>query len=213
MTGALAQPFPMPVGTELRKAYNELYLAVNGDEETKKRIGNPAFLPRPWDPPSCTKPALRRELWDWLDNVVTWFTHEYTWDHNAGMIPPCWPQHPHLVHEIALLADQRRRAAIDPTSSSLEEWHRYCVPSFIDRLKARTKNACDERHSTWPAEARYNRYTSRSAHAERASVFDADVAAGTRPEPEPDPTRRPPGLHLVRDADGDLIDPVTGQVL
>ncbi len=118
MTGLLVLPFPTPSSDELRKAYNDLYLAVNGDEDTEKRIGNPNKLPRPWDPPTCTKPALRRELWAWLDEVVTWFNHEYVWDHNAGMIPACWPQHPHLVHEIAVLADQRRRAGIDPTSSA-----------------------------------------------------------------------------------------------
>ena len=84
----------------------------------RSSIGNPNNLPRPWDPPTCTKPALRRELWKWLDEVVIWFNHEYVWDHNAGMIPACWPQHPHLVHEIAVLADQRRRAGIDPTSSA-----------------------------------------------------------------------------------------------
>lgn len=209
MTGQLAQPFPTPNGNELRKAYNELYLAVNGDEETKKRIGNARLLPRPWDPPSCTKPALRRELWDWLEDVVIWFNHEYVWDHNTGMIPPCWPQHPLLVHEIAVLADQRRRAGIDPTSSGLEEWHRYGVPTFLERLKARTKNGCDEHHITWPAQARHTRHTGRAATAERTSLFNADVATLSPPDPQP----RPPGLHLVREPGGGLVDPVTGEVI
>jgi hypothetical protein len=40
------------------------------------------------------------------------------------VIPGCWPQHPHLVHEIAVLADQRRRAGTARTSDVLEEWHR-----------------------------------------------------------------------------------------
>ena len=92
---------------------------------------------------------------------MIWFNHEYVWDHNAGMIPACWPQHPHLVHEIAVLADQRRRAGIDPTSSALEEWHRYGVPGFLERLKTRTKNGCDEHHAPWPAEARHARCASR----------------------------------------------------
>ena len=211
MTGQLVQPFPMPVGDELRKAYNELYLAVNGDEDTKKRIGNPRLLPRPWDPPSCLKPALRRELWQWLEEVVIWFNHEYVWDHNTGMIPACWPQHPHLVHEIAVLADQRRRAGIDPTSSALEEWHRYGVPGFLERLKARTKNSCDEHHANWPAQGRHSRHTSRAATAERKALFDADVAELGPTEPSQPPS--PPGLHLVREPNGDLVDPVTGEVL
>ena len=212
MTGQLVQPFPMPVGDELRKAYNELALAANADEETKKRLGKLRLLARPWDPPTCTRPELRRELWDWLDQVVTWFNHEYVWDHNAGMIPPCWPQHPHLVHEIAVLADQRRRAGLDVTSSGLEEWHRYGAVAFLDRLKARTKNGCDEHHSTWPAERRYGRHTSRTAAAERASLFAGDIEGINRADPEPVSEPSPPVLHLVRNESGDLMDPETGEV-
>ena len=204
-------PFPTPDGNELRKAYNELYLAVNGDEATQKRIGNPMKLPRPWDPPTCTKPELRRELWAWLDQVVIWFNHEYVWDHNAGMVPACWPQHPHLVHEIAVLADQRRRAGIDPTSSALEEWHRYGVPGFLERLKARIKNGCDEHHSAWPAEGRYRRQEGRVAASERARRFADDLSAVTLAIPKPDLT--PPTLHIVRRPSGELIDPSTGEVL
>ena len=63
MTGQLVEPFPMPVGDELRKAYSELALAANSDEETKKRLGKLRLLARPWDPPTCTRPELRRELW------------------------------------------------------------------------------------------------------------------------------------------------------
>jgi hypothetical protein len=209
VTGQLAQPFPTPSGDELRKAYNDLYFAVNGDEQKKKQIGNPNKLPRPWDPPTCTKPALRRELWKWLDDVVIWFNHEYVWDHNAGMIPACWPQHPHLVHEIAVLADQRRRAGIDPTSSALEEWHRYGVPGFLERLKTRTKNGCDEHHARWPAEARHDRGATRPSADSRARLFADDVAELT---PVPERERQPQALHLVRQPSGELMDPVTGEV-
>jgi hypothetical protein len=45
---------------------------------------------------------------------------EYVWE-VADAIPACWPQHPHLVHEIAVLADQRRRAGHAFTSDALEE--------------------------------------------------------------------------------------------
>ncbi len=198
----------MPSGNELRKAFLDLYLSQNGTEEQKKQIGNASKLPRPWDPPTCTKPELRRQLWSWLDEVVTWFNHEYVWDHNAGMIPACWPQHPHLVHEIAVLADQRRRAGIDPTSSALEEWHRYGVPGFLERLKARTKNGCDEHHTSWPAEARHVRSVGRAASAERERLLAADVkllgGSGSRP--------MPPGLHLIRRPGGELLDPDTGEM-
>ncbi|MCC6497164.1 MAG: hypothetical protein IT193_13005 [Propionibacteriaceae bacterium] len=171
MTAPLALPFPMPDTTELARAYRELNMAVNGDDATKKKIGDPGLLPRPWDPPTCNKPALRAELWVWLDAVVTWFNHEYVWDPAAGMIPPCWPQHPHLVHEIAVLADQRRRAALDPTSSSLEEWHRYGAPNFLDRMRKRMKNGCDEHHQAWPAQGRFERHIGRVAKSARGAVF------------------------------------------
>ena len=210
MNQPLVLPFPPPDGVELKKAYRNLYLSANGTEAEKKRIGNPANLPRPWDPPSCTNSALRREVWAWLEKFVIWFNHEYVWDHNAGMIPACWPQHPHLVHEIAVLADQRRRAGLDPTSSALEEWHRYGVPGFLERLKTRTKNACDEHHSSWPAQGRRARHTSPDATAERAGAFEGDVALLNPPKAKPEPTPRV--LHLVREPTGDLINPVTGEV-
>lgn len=212
MTGALITAFPMPTSTELEKAYTDLFLAANGDEATKKRIGNPALLPRPWDPPTCTRPTLRHELWQWLDTVVTWFNHEYVWDHNAGTIPPCWPQHPHLVHDIAVLADQRRRAALDLTSTTLEEWHRVSVPAFLDRLKTRTKNTCDERHSTWPAHGRHTRHNNTAA--ERAELFGGDLNdLATRTQPQARPGENRAKLHLVDTDSGRPIDPVSGEVL
>lgn len=172
----LALPFPLPDGPELRAAYKDLHLAAHGDDETKKKIGDPALLPRPWDPPTCGK-QLRLELWEWLDEVVTWFNAEYVWDPIAGMIPPCWPMHPHLVHEIACLADQRRRAGIDTSSNMLEEWHRYTVPGFLDRLRQRTKSHCDEHHQPWPARVRFARHISKSSIAERDGAFAPDPGA------------------------------------
>ena len=103
-------PFPVP-GEQVRLAYRELHIAINGTEEQKKALGNHALLPRPWEPATCLDPELRHELWQWLEDVVIWLNHEYTWD-VAGLIPSCWPLHPHLVHEIAVLADQRRRAGL-----------------------------------------------------------------------------------------------------
>ena len=210
MSEPLVLPFPPPDGVELKRAYRNLYLSANGTEADKKRIGNPANLPRPWDPPSCTNPTLRRELWAWLEKFVTWFNHEYVWDHNAGMIPACWPQHPHLVHEIAVLADQRRRAGIDPTSSALEEWHRFGIPGFLQRLTARTKNSCDEHHTAWPAEARHDRSARRAAADARIQLF-ADDVAGPR-APDPVLKTKPTLLHLVQQPSGELVDPNTGEV-
>ncbi len=196
----------MPLTPHLRAAYEDLYLVASGDEKTKRRIGNPASLPRPWDPPTCRAPELRRELWQWLDQVVDWFNTEYVWDPAGGaMIPPCWPLHPHLVHEIAALADQRRRASIDTASNSLEEWHRYTVSAFTDRLKLRTRTLCEEEHKPWPGRSRHNRYASNAAAAERRAAFDADLAILERR------TVERPRLRII-DSDGHEIDSVTGEL-
>lgn len=206
MSRPLARAFPMPLSPQLHAAYDDLYLATNGDDKTKRRIGNPASLPRPWDPPSCHNPDLRRELWQWLDQVVDWFNTEYVWDLGGGaMIPPCWPLHPHLVHEVAALADQRRRASIDTTSNSLEEWHRYSVPAFIERLRLRTRTLCDEDHKPWPGRSRHTRYASTKAAQERQAAFDADLATN-------EPSNSRPRLRIVDDA-GNTIDAVTGEVV
>ena len=204
MTGQLAQPFPTPSGDELRKAYNDLYFAVNGDEQKKKQIGNPNKLPRPWDPPTCTKPALRRELWKWLDEVVIWFNHEYVWDHNAGMIPACWPQHPHLVHEIAVLADQRRRAGIALTSDMLEEWNRYALPGFVDRMRARIKDHCEEGHQRWPASSRYARHISDPTNRERKDIYSRDAQTTIRRGTNT--PRERPRLGVVNLETGEITD-------
>lgn len=208
MSRRLAQPFPLPDTPKLKAAYDDLYGATSGDATTKIRIGDPAVLPRPWDPPSCTDPTLREELWDWLDKVVDWFNTEYVWDHTGGaIIPACWPLHPHLVHEIASLADQRRRAGVDLTSNSLEEWHRYTVPDFTERLKQRTRTLCDEEHKPWPARSRHSRNTSNAARHDRQLAFAQDVAESS---PRRDPVGRP-RLRVV-DEDGNEIDAVTGEV-
>lgn len=209
----LALPFPIPAGPELSNAYKDLYLATHGDEATKKRSGDPGLLPRPWDPPTCTKPALRRELWEWLDQVATWFNTEYVWDPTAGLIPPCWPEHPHLVHEIAVLADQRRRAGIDTSSNTLEEWHRYSVPAFLERLRTRTRSNCDELHQPSPSRSRHARHFAEVAVGERLQAFEADMAIGRQRR-----SARHSGetaLWQLRLVDGDTgrpIDPTTGEL-
>jgi hypothetical protein len=78
-------------------------------------------------------PHLRKKVWSWLDAVVTWLNVEYVSD-VADAVPGCWPLHPHLVHEFAVLADQRRRAGQALTSDALEKWHRYSLPAFVERL-------------------------------------------------------------------------------
>ena len=201
----LAQPFPSP-GRRVEHAYRELDVALYGSDEDKKALGATRLLARPWDPPTCVDPDLRADLWDWLDRVVTWLNHEYAWD-VTGMIPGCWPRHPHLVHEIAVLADLRRRAGQSLTGDAMEEWHRYALPAFIERMRQRLKAHCeDKEHRPWPAQGRHARYKAEAAVDERVRIFAGDVATLER---QPEPSIRGPRLHLI---DGMNVDLETGEV-
>ena len=207
----MIHPFPQP-GKLVRHAYYELHTAVNGTPEHQKHLGNHALLPRPWDPASCGDPGLRHQLWQWLDAVVIWLNHDYTWDaQQSGMIPVCWPQHPHLVHEIAVLADQRRRAGLAKTSDALEEWHRYCLPSFTDRVRARLRSHCEDGHTPWPARPRHNEHTSQAQTRRREAAFADDVNAlpeRRRALPsQPTDQRTGPRLGVVDLETGELRDP------
>ncbi len=200
----LALPFPVP-GRLLQHAYRELSIAANGTPEQVKMLGDTRHLPRPWDPPTCTHPDLRLELWVWLDDVVTWINHEYVWDTEA-FIPSCWPEHPHLVHDLAVLADQRRRAGLAHTSDALEDWHRYALPAFHDRMTARLKTHCENGHQPWPSTGRHARHSSDAHRRRRVQTYRGDTdqmrdeAAGPKA----------PRLTVV---DGDVLDPQTGEVL
>ena len=107
-------------------------------------LGPLELLERPWDPDRCG-PATRRQLWDWLDDVAAWVNHEYGWGVER-LIPPCWPQHPHIAHELPVLADQRYTAGQAFHGGALEEWHRYTLPLFLERMTARLGNRCVTRH-------------------------------------------------------------------
>jgi hypothetical protein len=173
----LVDAFPMPAGSKLVQAFDNLYVAEWGTDAEKRALGNPAFLPRPWDPGAITDPQLRFETWEWLDDVVTWFNHDFVWNLNAGYLPPCWPEHPHLVHEIAVLADQRRRAGIALTSDLLEDWHRYAVPLFLDRMKTRVHDACDTTHTEWPGRSKHTRHLAAAEQRLDAYMADRDRCA------------------------------------
>ncbi|GIG23321.1 hypothetical protein Cch01nite_40450 [Cellulomonas chitinilytica] len=203
---AMALPFPRP-GRRVLHAFHELDVALTGTAEQRRALGNPALLARPWDPPTCVDRDLRRELWQWLDEVVNWVNTEYVWDAGA-MIPACWPRHPHLVHELAVLADLRRRAATALTSDSLEEWHRYALPAFLDRMAQRTKTYCADNHEPRPVQGRLVRNA--EATGNRMANFRSDVATIADPAeppksvPQPGGARRSgtartslPSLHVV----------------
>ena len=167
--------FPAP-GTRILKAYADVWEAQNGSAEQKKKLDHPSDLPRPWDPATCLDPELRWELWVWLDEVAEWINSEYVWEASGdGCIPDCWPLHPHLVHELAVVADQRQRAGESSKSDLLENWHRFVLPGFFDRMKQRLKQSCDDYHQPWPARGRYTRYTGEAASALRLGAFKSDL--------------------------------------
>ncbi len=202
----LAKPFPRP-GPQIAHAYRELDLALNGDDDQRKAIGDPNQLARPWDPGSIEATPLRTELWEWLEAVVDWINTEHVWD-PTYLIPPCWPQHPHLVHEIAVLADQRYQAGSAISSDALEEWHRYALPAFFDRRRTRLRTVCDSRHHDWPARPAHVRFQDARDH--REECYTGDVDHHRRLLQPPAHTEHMPRLHLV---DGHCVDPDTGEVL
>ena len=190
-------------GALIRLAYRELHIAAHGTKEQKNAIGDPRLLPRPWDPPTCRNTELREQVWDWLEDVVTWLNREYVWDIGAA-IPCCWPQHPHLVHEIAVLADQRRRAGIALTSDMLEEWNRYALPGFVDRMRARIKDHCEEGHQRWPASSRYARHTSDPTSRDREDIYSRDAQTTIRRGTNT--PRERPRLGVVNLETGEITD-------
>ena len=107
---------------------------------------------------------------------------------SSGSSRPAGPQHPHIAHELPVLADQRYTAGQAFHSGALEEWHRYTLPLFLERMTARLGNRCVTRHEEWPAAPRYRAFTSPQAISDRSARFDADTATAATP-----PRRRRPG--------------------
>jgi hypothetical protein len=195
----LVLPFPQP-GPVIRRLHRHWWTVENGTPlEQDKAKERPAG--RPWDPATLGTSGERLELWRWLEDVVRWFNHEYAWD-TSQVIPDCWPDHPHLVHEIAVLADTRRRAGSSPNSAALEEWHRVCVPWFLDRTRDSIKAHCEERHQAWPARARFARHVGHESFNLRNLRTIEDVqAVGYRSD---DP--------WIDGYGGDRINLITGEV-
>ncbi|GAB2863301.1 hypothetical protein [Nocardioides pacificus] len=210
--GPMVVPFPTP-GEQVRLAYRELHIAINGTEEQKKNLGMPALLPRPWEPATCLGAELRNQLWEWLEDVVIWLNREYAWD-VYGLIPGCWPLHPHLVHEVAVLADQRRRAGLAMTSDALEEWHRYCLAAFTDRMRSRLRAHCDDEHKSWPGKPRHNEHLGEAATQRRENAFADDVHAlpvNRRGYGQPGPSGRPRLVEVDLDTGEIKDDPPRAQ--
>lgn len=170
-THGLVAPLPAP-GELLGAVLTEWELIDDGQQPYN------VDLPRPWDPATCNDPPLRAELWGWLDRFVSWVNQQCLWD-PGDLIPPCWPHHPHLVHEIAVLAVQRRQASRTPTAWALEQWQTHALPTFLTRSNTRLRRHCDTDHQPTPASTAHARHQSVPEETARQARFEKDLATGS----------------------------------
>jgi hypothetical protein len=145
----------------VRTAGQLLVIAREGTKEQKAQLGPLDKLPRPWLPHTCP-PQLLGPLLLWLDGVAGWLNHDYAW-RLARPIPDCWPEHPHIVHELAVLAWLRVIAEEALDVGPIEEWHRWALPAFFNRLTERLGTGCTSKHEPWPGRPRHAAYHSADA--------------------------------------------------
>ncbi|WP_298747083.1 hypothetical protein [uncultured Serinicoccus sp.] len=201
----LVYPFPQP-GPGLTQAYRDLDIAQHGTDQQRQVLGDLDRLPRPWVPDTLSR-SLRRELWDWLADVVPWMNEHHTWQIGTA-IPACWDRHPHLVLELTTVTDLRYRAARSLTGDALEDWHRYCLPAFLDRM-SRLRGSCDTKHTNWPGRPRHARFA--AEEPQRAARAAADLSSWAAQG-----TGGPDSEVSARDATGAslrLVDLATGEIL
>jgi hypothetical protein len=169
----MAAPFPEP-SPIISGILDELRAAVVSPPETDLELRELAVLPRPWDPPSCG-PDLRRLVYTWLDDVVAWVNTDHAWRPDR-LIPGCWQDHPHIVHELATIACLRWEAALAVTPVPLEDWHRYALPTFLDRIAQRigTTGCPPGKHMAPPANTRNTNYHEQQATSARRRRRNAD---------------------------------------
>jgi hypothetical protein len=142
------------------------------DEEALREL---AQMPRPWDPGSCTG-LMRSELWAWLDLVAMWLNEQHLWNVTRPGIPECWPAHPHLVHDLAVLACNRYYTSFAVTPAVLEDWHRYALPGFLERLRDRLGDGCQPgKHQPRPRRERDESHAATPKRRGRAQRYRDDV--------------------------------------
>ena len=191
LTGLMVRPFPEPAHA-LRAAMEQLQFASTNPPESEEDLRRLATLPRPWDPGTCTG-RLRSELWRWLDQVASWLNEQHLWNLAAPGIPECWPAHPHLTHDLAVVACARYYTTFAVNPGALEDWHRSCLPMFLDRLNDRVGDGCQPgKHMPRPRNERDHRHTDQRTRRGRHQRYTDDVertheAASGPPEPGPWP--------------------------
>ncbi len=148
------RPFPTPPAL-IVGILDDLRLAAERPRQSREELRWLAEMPRPWDPPTCP-PELQEQLSQWLDEVASWINEEHTWRVDR-LIPICWMEHPHIVHEVATIGCLRFNATYAVTPDTLEDWHRYALPAFLERIAQRVgATGCPPgRHQPSPAAARH----------------------------------------------------------
>ena len=172
----IVEPFPQPSAL-IKHAFYDLWVAraAGGEHRVSAEVGDDLTgLPRPWLPADCPS-RLADDIWAWLQRVAAWINHEYSWQ-AVPSVPACWPSHPHIANELAMVACLRYDAALSLTPGLLEDWHRSTLPTFLDRLSVRIgPNGCPPgKHTDWPGASRYRDYHSVAATQQRTSAFTAD---------------------------------------
>lgn len=152
----ITREFPMPPPI-IQGMLRELQVAAQHPPESTEELRQLEEMPRPWDPPTCPS-ETQRYLWRWLDQVALWINDEHTWRLDR-IIPICWKEHPHIAHELATVACLRVNASYAYVPDPLEDWHKYTLPMFLDRIAQRAGNGgCPpDRHQPSPGEQRHAR--------------------------------------------------------
>lgn len=83
------------------------------------------------------------------------------------------------------------------TSDALEEWHRYCMPAFGERMRSRLKAHCEDDHVAWPGRSRHSQHTSERDTNDREDLYVCDIDALTGRAPRQATTPAAPRLGLV----------------
>lgn len=174
LTGLMARPFPEP-GTTVRAAMEQLQYATIEPPADEQALRELAQMPRPWDPATCAG-RMRSELWAWLDLVAMWVNEQHLWNVTRPGIPECWPAHPHLVHDLAVLACGRYYTSFAVTPAALEDWHRYALPAFLERLRDRLGDGCQPgKHQTRARRERDETHASSQMRAGRRQRYRDDL--------------------------------------
>lgn len=188
LVGLMVRPFPEP-GPTIRTAMEQLQQATVEPPADEDELRELAQMPRPWDPATCTG-LMRSELWAWLDLVAMWVNEQHLWNVTRPGIPECWPAHPHLVHDLAVLACSRYYTSFAVTPAALEDWHRYGLPGFLERLRDRLGDGCQpSKHQPRPRRERDESHASTPVRRGRKQRYRDDVeragelaAAATQPD-------------------------------